>query len=99
VRGVGKELDVSVDTPNAPLLHMTQAAARATESTVFSAIGHTPLIRLAAIRRDLPGVEIYAKAEWLNPGGSVKDRPALNMVLILLLGWLYTYREGVLGWK
>ena len=99
MRGVGKELDVSVDTRNAPLLHMTQAAAGTTESTVFSAIGHTPLIRLAAIPRDLPGVEIYAKAEWLNPGGSVKDRPALNMVLILLLGWLSAYREGVLGWK
>jgi len=50
-------------------------------STVLSAIGRTPLLRLATIPRDLSGVEIYAKAEWLNPGGSVKDRPALNMVL------------------
>jgi cysteine synthase B len=81
VSGVRKELDVSVDTRDAPLLHMTQAAAGGTESTVLSAIGHTPLMRLATIPRDLSGVEIYAKAEWLNPGGSVKDRPALNMVL------------------
>jgi cysteine synthase B len=81
VRGVRKELDVSVDTRNAPQFHMTQAAAGVTESTVFSAIGHTPLMRLATIPRDLSGVEIYAKAEWLNPGGWVKDRPALSMVL------------------
>jgi cysteine synthase B len=81
VSGVRKELDVSVDTRDAPLLHMTQAAAGVTESTVLSAIGHTPLMRLATIPRDLSGVEIYAKAEWLNPGGSVKDRPALSMVL------------------
>ena len=70
MRGVRKELDVGVDTRNAPQFHMTQAAAGVTESTVFSAIGHTPLMRLATIPRDLSGVEIYAKAEWLNPGGS-----------------------------
>jgi S-sulfo-L-cysteine synthase (O-acetyl-L-serine-dependent) len=50
-------------------------------NSILSAIGHTPLLRLGAVARDLPGVEIYAKAEWLNPGGSVKDRPALRMVL------------------
>ncbi|HKD04958.1 MAG TPA: cysteine synthase family protein [Bryobacteraceae bacterium] len=44
-------------------------------------IGHTPLLRLAKITADLPGIEIYAKAEYFNPGGSVKDRPALNMIL------------------
>ena len=32
------------------------------------------------IPADLPGIEIYAKAEYFNPGGSVKDRPALNMI-------------------
>ena len=30
---------------------------------------------------NFPGIEIYAKAEYFNPGGSVKDRPALNMIL------------------
>src|SRR5690348_845148 len=35
---------------------------------------------LRRIERDLPGVELYAKAEWQNPGGSVKDRPALRMI-------------------
>ncbi len=44
-------------------------------------IGHTPLLRFASLTADLPGVEIYAKAEFFNPGGSVKDRPALNMIL------------------
>jgi cysteine synthase B len=39
------------------------------------------LIALKNIARDLPGIEIYGKAEYFNPGGSVKDRPALNMIL------------------
>src|ERR1700685_3150817 len=43
-------------------------------------IGNTPLLRLARIANDLPGVEILGKAEWLNPGGSVKDRAAANIV-------------------
>jgi len=44
-------------------------------------IGNTPLIPLTRITRDLPkGVELLAKAEHLNPGGSVKDRPALRMI-------------------
>jgi cysteine synthase B len=44
-------------------------------------VGNTPLLRLARIGREFPGIEIYAKAEYFNPGGSVKDRPALNMIL------------------
>ena len=44
-------------------------------------MGNTPLIRLRRVAADLsPGVQIYGKAEWFNPGGSVKDRPALNMI-------------------
>lgn len=44
-------------------------------------VGNTPLLRISQIAPDLaPGVEIYAKAEWYNPGGSVKDRPALAMI-------------------
>src|ERR1051325_6749788 len=50
-------------------------------SSLFSAIGNTPLFKMERIAADLPGVEIYGKAEFLNPGGSVKDRPALNMIL------------------
>ncbi|MFZ0287127.1 MAG: cysteine synthase family protein [Terriglobales bacterium] len=43
-------------------------------------VGNTPLLRLASVTQDLPGVEILGKAEWLNPGGSVKDRAAANIV-------------------
>jgi cysteine synthase B len=56
------------------------AAPERTRPSLLEAIGRTPLVRLQAIERDLPGVELYAKAEWLNPGGSVKDRPARRMV-------------------
>jgi cysteine synthase B len=44
-------------------------------------IGNTPLIRLAKLDAEFPGVEIYAKGEFFNPGGSVKDRAGLNMIL------------------
>jgi len=43
-------------------------------------IGNTPLLRLARITSDLPSAQILGKAEWLNPGGSVKDRAAANIV-------------------
>lgn len=48
---------------------------------LLATVGNTPLLRLEAIGRDFPGVEICGKAEYFNPGGSVKDRAALNMVL------------------
>ena len=57
---------------------MTQALK---STDLLSRIGNTPLVRLNRIERDCPGVELYAKAEYFNPGGSVKDRPALNMIL------------------
>ena len=49
--------------------------------TVFDAVGNTPLLRLPAIGRVLDGVELYAKAEYFNPTGSVKDRAAKAMIL------------------
>lgn len=46
-------------------------------------IGNTPLIRLRRVTRHLsPAVQVYVKAEWFNPGGSVKDRPAWNMIRV-----------------
>ncbi|MBI5712465.1 MAG: cysteine synthase family protein [Chloroflexi bacterium] len=46
-----------------------------------SRVGNTPLIRLKRITDDLPSsVQVFAKAEWFNPSGSVKDRPALNII-------------------
>ncbi|MEM7009471.1 MAG: cysteine synthase family protein, partial [Thermodesulfobacteriota bacterium] len=50
--------------------------------SVIELVGNTPLIKLSNMRDDLsPDVHVYAKAEWFNPGGSVKDRPALWMIL------------------
>jgi cysteine synthase B len=43
-------------------------------------IGNTPMLRLDAMTRDLPGIVLLGKAEWYNPGGSVKDRAAANIV-------------------
>jgi S-sulfo-L-cysteine synthase (O-acetyl-L-serine-dependent) len=43
-------------------------------------IGRTPLVRLEQVTRGLEGITILGKAEWANPGGSVKDRPAASMV-------------------
>lgn len=43
-------------------------------------IGNTPLLRVHMFERDFPNMEVYAKAEWFNPGGSVKDRAALSMI-------------------
>ena len=49
--------------------------------SLFDSIGNTPLLRLDAVAQDLPGVALLGKAEWQNPGGSVKDRAAGNIVL------------------
>ncbi len=54
---------------------------RRPETSILAQIGNTPLVRLEKVAADLDGVEIYAKAEYFNPAGSVKDRPALNMIL------------------
>jgi cysteine synthase B len=43
-------------------------------------VGNTPLLRIRLFEEQYPEVEVYAKAEWFNPGGSVKDRAALAMV-------------------
>ena len=48
--------------------------------TLMERIGNTPLLRLDAVTADLPGVTLLGKAEWYNPGGSVKDRAAANIV-------------------
>ena len=57
-------------------------AAEISKGFLEAAVGNTPLVRLRSVARDLPEtVEVYAKAEYLNPGGSVKDRAALAMIL------------------
>jgi len=49
-------------------------------TALLDRIGNTPLIRLERIAAHLPGIQILGKAEWVNPGGSVKDRAASNIV-------------------
>lgn len=51
-----------------------------TGTSVVDLVGNTPLLELPSISREVPGVSILGKAEWHNPGGSVKDRPALWMI-------------------
>ncbi len=61
---------------------MRTAVAERPVAGVLNLIGRTPLVRLHRFERDVPaGVELYAKAEWQNPGGSVKDRAAASMIL------------------
>ncbi len=47
---------------------------------ILSLVGNTALVRFGRIRPASAAVEVYAKAEWENPGGSVKDRPAMNII-------------------
>ncbi len=56
------------------------AAALTTGAGLLDRIGNTPLLKLDRTVADFPGVEFYAKAEWFNPGGSVKDRAAYSMI-------------------
>ena len=53
---------------------------RTVPAGILNHVGHTPLLRVRMFEREHPGLEVYAKAEWFNPGGSVKDRPALSMI-------------------
>ncbi|MFA5896573.1 MAG: cysteine synthase family protein [Thermoplasmata archaeon] len=60
---------------------MSSDSEKPKASNVADLVGNTPLLRLDRIAKDVvPGVELYAKAEWDNPGGSVKDRAALYML-------------------
>ena len=56
------------------------APRRPGDQTVLAPIGNTPLVPLDALLPDLPAVQLLGKAEWYNPGGSVKDRAAANIV-------------------
>src|ERR1017187_1876055 len=59
----------------------TVAFAPRSAHNVIGNVGNTPLLRLEKVASEFPDIEIYAKAEYFNPGGSVKDRPALNIIL------------------
>jgi len=50
-------------------------------SSITDLVGNTPLLRLRNAGAEYPNIELYAKLEYFNPGGSVKDRPALQIIL------------------
>jgi cysteine synthase B len=52
----------------------------AVHDSITKLVGNTPLLRIRLFEERHPGLEVYAKAEWFNPGGSVKDRAALAMI-------------------
>jgi cysteine synthase B len=59
----------------------TRLSGNALGHRLLDRIGNTPLIRLERLTAEMPGVQILGKAEWTNPGGSVKDRAAAAIVL------------------
>ncbi|PYR77061.1 MAG: cysteine synthase, partial [Acidobacteria bacterium] len=61
------------------MLHR-RTSVHAPRTSLLDLIGNTPLLRLAGLEAASRDVEIYAKAEWQNPGGSVKDRAAARMI-------------------
>ena len=65
-------------------------------STLLERIGNTPLVRLDELTRELPGIQILGKAEWANPGGSVKDRAASAIVADALRRNLIGPRQALL---
>src|SRR5882762_9629449 len=67
-------------TAKNPLWTESSASLGAIGKNLLDCIGNTPLLRLERLGRNFPNAEFYGKAEWLNPGGSVKDRPALEMI-------------------
>lgn len=83
---MGQASEDDKTSPPAPQCRRTAQGLRVADDAL-GLIAATPLVRLARVAQ--PGAELWAKAEFLNPGGSVKDRPALSMVLA-------AEREGVL---
>ena len=63
-----------------PAHHAPKAAIPRPGQSLLDRIGNTPLLRFDRLTADLPGVTLLGKAEWHNPGGSVKDRAAANIV-------------------
>lgn len=61
-------------------LEMRASLGETLGHSLVERIGNTPLLRLDALTRELPGITLLGKAEWYNPGGSVKDRAAANIV-------------------
>jgi cysteine synthase B len=67
------------DLPDTDLEAVRRARGRVAE-TITDLIGRTPMVRLRSFDAPFPGIEIWAKCEFMNPGGSVKDRAAYQMI-------------------
>lgn len=72
-------------TERIPVSHHTSPARKENQTgltveSLLDRIGNTPLLRFERIGHEFPDARFHAKAEWFNPGGSVKDRPALSMI-------------------
>ena len=67
-------------TGNKTISSATSAMKRPIGRNILDCIGNTPLLRFERLGPNFPNAEFYGKAEWFNPGGSVKDRPALEMI-------------------
>ena len=67
-----------------------------TSQTLFDTVGNTPLLRLTTIDKELDGIELYAKAEYFNPTGSVKDRAAKAMILDGIKRGLLTHDKTII---
>ena len=74
----------------------TQIRVQTLGTTLLDRIGNTPLVRLEELTRELPGVQILGKAEWANPGGSVKDRAASAIVADAMRRNLLSPSRGLL---
>jgi cysteine synthase B len=64
--------------------------------SVLQLIGNTPLVSFKHVAREVEPVQVYAKAEWYNPGGSVKDRTALGMILDGERRGLLTHKKTII---
>jgi S-sulfo-L-cysteine synthase (O-acetyl-L-serine-dependent) len=71
---------MSATKPIGPGTSKTQVSNVRVGESILARIGNTPLLRLASIGREFEHISFCGKAEWFNPGGSVKDRPALSMI-------------------
>jgi len=80
----------SVEGTAVPGSRQSRETAANLGQKVFDRIGNTPLLRLDKVTTEIPGVTLLGKAEWYNPGGSVKDRAAANIVA-------QARREGLLN--
>jgi S-sulfo-L-cysteine synthase (O-acetyl-L-serine-dependent) len=75
-----KAAAISASLPSAEPRDAAPGLGETLGRSLVERIGNTPLLRLDALTRDLPGVALLGKAEWYNPGGSVKDRAAAGIV-------------------